>query len=234
MVDSSVGGKTGVNLSKGKNSFGAFYQPKKVYIDPDFLEKLPKSEIRNGLSEVVKLAIIKDKKFFNFLEKNYKKLLSIDSKITNQVIKRNCEIKARVVEKDEKEGNYRRIVNYGHTIGHALEVLGNYKKFKHGEAISIGMVVEARISQNMGHLSGQEVERIKELLHNIGLPVKVPKGSKFSIKKIMATAQKDKKTIKGTVHYALPKSIGKILSKNNKYAVKASNLVILRALERSI
>jgi len=233
MVDSSVGGKTGVNLSKGKNSFGAFYQPKKVYIDPKFLKKLPKSEIRNGLSEVVKHAIIKDKKFFTYLEENYKKLLSLNPKIMSQVIKRNCEIKARVVEKDEKEINYRRIVNYGHTIGHALEVLGNYKKFKHGEAISIGMAVEAGVSQKMGYLSEQEAERIKKLLHNIGLPIKIPKDSKFSSKKIMQATQKDKKTINGTVYYALPKSIGKILSKNKKYAVKVADSVILRALEGS-
>jgi len=233
MVDSSVGGKTGVNLSKGKNSFGAFYQPKKVYVCPEFLKKLPKPEIKNGLSEVVKHAIIKDKEFFNYLEQNYKKLLSVDSKIMSQVIKRNCEIKSRVVEKDEKESNYRQIVNYGHTIGHALEVLGNYKKFKHGEAISIGMIVEARISQKIGYLNEKEVDRIKKLLHNIGLPVKVPKDSKFSIKKIMNATQKDKKAVAGNVYYALPKSIGKTLSRNGKYVVKAPNSAILRSLEES-
>ncbi len=233
MVDSSVGGKTGVNLRHGKNSAGTLQQPKKVYICPELLKGLPENEVRNGLSEVVKHAIIDDKEFFSFLERSIEKIMKLDESTLEKVIKRNCELKARVVERDEKESNYRAIVNYGHTIGHALEVLGNYRELKHGEAIAIGMVAEARMSNELGHMKEKEVEKIIQLLHKIGLPVSLPKGEKYSSARILGAARKDKKALKGKARYSLPKSIGKMLSMKGIFALEVSDSVVAKALEES-
>jgi len=232
MVDSSIGGKTGVNLSKGKNSIGAFYQPMKVYVCPEFLNSLPRKEISNGLSEVIKHAVLRDAKFFDFLDKNTKKMLSGHKKTMVYVIKRNCEIKAKVVEKDEKEGNYRRIVNYGHTIGHALEIIGKYRELSHGEAVAIGMVVEAEISKELGLLKEKEAEKIIRLLHKTGLPTKLPKGKKYNLKRIFAMTKKDKKTVGGKVYYSLPERIGKMHSEKGDYGTKVSGKIVMKALGR--
>ncbi|MCR4368743.1 MAG: 3-dehydroquinate synthase [archaeon] len=231
MVDSSIGGKTGVNLSGGKNSAGTFSQPKRVYICPEFLEGLGKEEIASGLAEVVKHAVLTDPKYFAFLEKNTKKILSLDRKTLATLIVKNCEIKARVVEKDEKEGNYRQVVNFGHTIGHAIEVLGKYKKFRHGEAISIGMVAEAQISRLLGLMGEDEVEKTRSLLHKIGLPVRLPREKKYSFARIIAATKKDKKAKNGKAYYALPARIGRMHSQGGSFAVAVSDDIVMSALE---
>lgn len=227
MVDSSVGGKTGVDLAHGKNSAGTFAQPKKVYICPEFLKSLPKNEIRNGMAEVVKHAVIFDKRFFSYLEKNLGKIMGLRPKEIGYVIKRNCELKARVVEKDEREQNYRRVVNYGHTIGHALEVLGKYRVLSHGEAISIGMVSEALISCRLGYMKYPEAGRIAELLHKIGLPIGPITGD---LEALLEATRKDKKAVSGKVYYSLPSAIGKMVSVKGRYGVEAKDNEVMEAL----
>lgn len=227
MVDSSIGGKTGVDSALSKNSIGSFKQPKKVYACIEFLQSLPKKELINGMSEVVKHAVITDKGLFKFIEKNRKKILLLDNKTMAFLVKRNCEIKGNVVEKDEKEENLRKILNYGHTIGHAIENLGNYSRLAHGEAVSIGMIAEAKISKALGLMSEAEVERIRKLLEKIGLPAKLPN---YGLKKIIEKTHSDKKAIGSRVFYALPERIGKMHSINGKFAIPVQDSIVLNAL----
>ena len=163
-VDSSIGGKNGINSIYGKNLIGTFYQPKEVLIDISFLNSLPKKEIKSGYAEIVKHALIKDYNFFCWLEKNANKLLKLNSSILEKAIHKSIMIKLFYVKKDEKEfllnNNSRAMLNFGHTIGHAIETHYKYKKFNHGEAISIGMITEAKISNYLGLLSSDELERI--------------------------------------------------------------------------
>ena len=229
MADSSIGGKTGVDLSGAKNSAGSFSQPKKVYACLEFLETLPKKEISNGMSEVVKHAIISDVEFFAFIEKNLPKVFALNRKTMLYVVKKNCEAKARVVEKDEKEGNYRRVVNFGHTIGHALEVLGKFSRLSHGQAISIGMVAEAEISRELGLMPATDVERIRRLFMKIGLPVRLPA---YGPKKILAKTRLDKKAVSGKVFYSLPARIGKMHSRKGNFGIEVSDRTVLKALGR--
>ena len=228
MVDSSIGGKTGVNLKSGKNLVGSFYQPKKVYICPEFLESLPKSEVAAGMSEVIKHAIVADARLFYFIEQNISKIISLDPNVMEQLIEKNCKIKAEVVEKDEKEVNYRKIINYGHTIGHALESIGNYKQFSHGQAVAIGMRVEAKISQKMGFLNLEEENKIKNLLEQIGLPTKMPK---IDLHKVIAATRKDKKAVSGKVYYSLPQKIGKMHQQNGSYSILPDDKIVFSSLE---
>lgn len=229
MADSSIGGKTGVDLKSAKNYAGTFHQPKKVYISLDYLDSLPKKEISNGLSEVVKHAILSDKEFFSFLEQNADKLLARDRKTISFVVKKNCQVKAAVVEKDEKESNYRRIVNFGHTIGHALEVLGHYEKYSHGEAISIGMIVESEISEQLGLLKKEDVERIRALFKKLDLPIKV---SGFGTERIIAETKKDKKAVSGKVYYSIPARLGKMYSVQDDYGILVDEKIVKIALGR--
>ena len=163
-VDSSIGGKNGINTIYGKNLLGTFYQPKKVLIDISLLHSLPKKEIKSGYSEIVKHALINDYKFFCWLEKNISELLCLNKSVLEKAIYKSIMIKLFYVKKDEKESllnsNSRAMLNFGHTIGHAIESYYNYKKFNHGEAISIGMITEAKISNYLGLLSSTELNRI--------------------------------------------------------------------------
>ena len=226
-VDSSIGGKVAIDLKKGKNSCGAFFQPSKVYIDVSLIRSLPKKELLCGLAEIMKHAVIADARLFSFIEKNVKKILAKDEKVLIELIRRSCEIKARVVEKDENEGNLRKILNYGHTIGHALETLTDYKKYSHGEAIAIGMVVEASISNKLGLMPKQEVIRQNKLLDDIGLSINVPK---VSADRIIKELSKDKKAVEGKVQFVLPKRIGNMHSKDSRYGIGASNKIIREAI----
>ncbi len=232
MTDSSIGGKTAVNLKSGKNIVGAFHQPKKVYIDTSLLKTLPKKEWLNGLAEIIKHALIQDKKLFDFIDKNLDKIGNNDDNyqsnqfILIQIIKRNCEIKASIVEKDEKENGLRKILNYGHTIGHTLESLTAYKKYSHGEAIAIGMVVEGLISNKMGMLSTQELLTQNKMINKIGLPVKIPKL--LDTNKIICELKKDKKVIGGRIEFVLLERIGKAI-----YGINVSNKIIREAIEEA-
>lgn len=207
-VDSSVGGKTGVNHKLGKNMIGTFYQPKLVWIDIDTLKTLPKRELVAGLAEVVKYGVIWDTKFFKFLEDNRDKILSLDKKVLGHILKCSCTIKAGVVSKDEKESGLRAILNYGHTIGHAIETVTEYRKFLHGEGVAIGMHLEAKLAEIMGFLKIHDVLRIKALINSYGLPSEMPKN--LNVNSLMSSMQLDKKAVAGELKFILPERIGKV------------------------
>ncbi len=207
-VDSSVGGKTGVDIPEGKNLVGAFYQPKAVYIDTTVLATLPHEEFLSGMAEVIKYGIIRDHEFLVFLEKNQRKIFELDPEIMGKMIKKCCRIKADVVEADERESDLRRILNFGHTIGHAVEAASNFS-ILHGHAVAIGMVAATRISAAKGVLSADEAEWIYSIIKKIGLPTEVPKDlDRKAIKMYLKT---DKKTIGGRIFYVLPTSIDRII-----------------------
>jgi len=205
-IDSSIGGKVAVNHPLGKNLIGAFYQPKKVYIDVETLNTLPKREFRNGMAEVIKYAAILDANLFSYLEDNNQKInIHHKSSILN-LVQRCCKLKKMIVEKDEKETGLRRILNFGHTIGHAIESLSKYK-LSHGEAVAIGMVIEAKISAALGMLKQSDVERLRKVIELYKLPTKIP--SKMDMAKIIQSTYLDKKAQQGQVQYTLLKKIGK-------------------------
>jgi len=206
-VDSSVGGKTGVNHPLGKNMIGAFYQPSLVLLDTQTLGTLPKREWLAGLAEVIKYGMIADRKFFTFLENQMDDILVMEPSALHHVVKRCCEIKAAVVAKDERESGLRRILNYGHTIGHALESLGKYKKYIHGEAVGIGMVYEADLAYALGLCSGRVVTRQRDLVQRTGLPTELPT---VTFRDLWAAMLHDKKVAHGQVFCVFPKSIGKV------------------------
>jgi 3-dehydroquinate synthase len=209
-VDSSVGGKVGVNLKAGKNLVGAFYQPRLVLCDLDTLQTLPEREFRAGLAEVIKYGIIYDAKLFAQLERDFPRLLRRDHPTLAAVVARCCEIKAEVVGQDETEGGVRAVLNFGHTIGHALEAICGYGKFLHGEAISIGQVTAVKISRRVPGLSKRDAERIINLFKRAGLPTQIRLNS-VQRRKLFAAMRLDKKVRGGEARFVLAKKIGKVL-----------------------
>ncbi|MBI5417532.1 3-dehydroquinate synthase [Candidatus Poribacteria bacterium] len=205
-VDSSVGGKVAVNLPEGKNLIGAFYQPKMVFIDCAVLTTLPKREIKAGLAEVIKYGIIKDAKFFNFLEKNLEEIINLNRKFLEEIISTSCKIKACIVEKDEKETDLRRILNFGHTIGHSIETETKYKKYKHGEAVAIGMVGAMKLSEKFLSTKKSNTERVINLLKKAELPVEIKEN--ISKSNLMKNIALDKKVIHEKIIFVLTKDIG--------------------------
>ncbi|MEP6933689.1 MAG: 3-dehydroquinate synthase [Nitrospirota bacterium] len=204
-VDSSVGGKTGVDHRLAKNLIGAFYQPRAVLIDPLTLRTLPRREWIAGLAEVIKYGIIADEEFFAFLEQEMPALLALAEGPVLHAIKRSCEIKAQVVAEDERESDRRRILNYGHTIGHALEALSGYRGLIHGEAVGIGLVQEAGLAFHMGLCRRDVVERIRNLVQRAGLAEQV---SLPSFTSLWGAMQHDKKVVGGQVVGVWPVRIG--------------------------
>lgn len=204
-VDSSVGGKTGVNLPQGKNLVGAFYQPVHVHIDVAVLSTLSAREYASGLAEVVKYGIIQDADFFCWLEDNCQELVSRAPEALSTAVMMSCQIKANVVENDEKEQGLRALLNLGHTFGHAVETLSGYGVIKHGEAVAIGMVMAARISQRLGYCSADEVSRICTLLGRYGLPVTPPD---FTVDEYLEIMRRDKKVKDGGIRVVLNHGIG--------------------------
>ena len=209
-VDSSVGGKTGVNLRAGKNLVGAFHQPRLVLCDLDTLKILPEREFRAGLAEVIKYGIIFDAKLFARLERDLPKIMKRDSKKLSEIIARCCEIKAEVVSQDETETGLRAILNFGHTIGHAIENSFGYGKFLHGEAISIGQVAAARLSYKILGLPKSDVDRIENLFQRAGLPTQI-KLSLTQRKKLFLAMKLDKKASGGEIKFVLAEKIGKVI-----------------------
>ncbi len=206
-VDSSVGGKTGVDIPQGKNLVGVFYQPKAVYIDIDVLQTLPHAELQGGLAEVIKYGVIVDKEFFEYIEKNRQDILSLKDDVIIKVVARCCELKAWVVEQDECEGGLRRILNFGHTIGHAVEAASGFKLI-HGLAVAIGMRTAADLAVKGGHLTAEESSRISTLIQDYGMSVQVP--PEYNRQKIKEYLQADKKTVGGRVFFVLPTAIGAV------------------------
>ena len=209
-VDSSVGGKTGVNLKSGKNLVGAFYQPQLVLCDLDTFKTLPEREFVSGLAEVIKYGIICDAILFAQLERNLPKLLQRDAGMLTTVIARCCEIKADVVGQDETESGLRAILNFGHTIGHAIENSSGYGKYLHGEAIAIGQVAAAGLSRKILGLPTFDVGRIEKIFVQAGLPVSIKLDSARR-KKLFAAMKLDKKVSGGEVKFVLAEKIGKVV-----------------------
>jgi 3-dehydroquinate synthase len=205
-VDSSVGGKTGVNLPQGKNLVGAFYQPKLVLADIDTLGTLPERELRSGFAEVIKHGAIRDAEFFVWLEREFKRVLALDPKAVTHVVRRCCEIKAEVVSADERESGLRAILNLGHTVGHAMETLSDYSGLLHGEAISMGMCCGARLSIKRAGLSKADAQRLCDLIAASGLPTRL--GKTFKLGELLEAARLDKKARDGKLRFVLLKRLG--------------------------
>jgi 3-dehydroquinate synthase len=206
-VDSSVGGKTGVNHRDGKNLIGAFYQPRLVLIDVAVLQSLPRREFVAGLAEVIKYGVIEDPVLFKLLEEKVEKLIALDRPLLADVVATSCAIKAKVVEKDEREDDYRAVLNFGHTIGHALEAATGYQKYLHGEAIGVGMVQAAEISAQQGFCDQRSLERIRKLIRKAGLPVGIPR--ELPMENLIQAMEVDKKAAGGKVKFVMCAGIGK-------------------------
>ncbi|HEX9265576.1 MAG TPA: 3-dehydroquinate synthase [Candidatus Binatia bacterium] len=206
-VDSSVGGKTAVNHESGKNLIGAFYQPKLVLIDVEILRSLPRREFIAGVAEVIKYGIIEDPDLFRLLEQKVEDIVKPDRELLSQVILKSCAIKARVVEADEREDDRRAVLNFGHTVGHALEAATGYRQFLHGEAIGIGMVKAAALSVQQGFCDQQSYERIIKLVKKAGLPTELPSG--VSAQSLIQGMEVDKKAAGGKIKFVVCCGIGK-------------------------
>jgi len=206
-ADSSVGGKVGVDFEGSKNIIGAFYQPRLVYINVNSLKTLPKREVQAGLAEVVKHGIIKDRDFFDYVEYNLNKIFEFKEDVLQFTARANCSIKGSVVEEDEREGGLRAILNFGHTIGHAVESVSGFQLL-HGECVSIGMVGAFKMAQHLGMVDAKESDRVIGLLERIGLPTGI-KG--MDVDKVFAQMYHDKKIKNNKLVFILPKRIGEVL-----------------------
>lgn len=207
-VDSSVGGKVGVNHPLAKNMIGAFYQPLFVIADPLVLRTLPKREMISGLGEVIKYGVILDARFFGFVERSLDKAFARNAAVLAEMVRTSCLLKAYVVATDEKEQHLRAILNFGHTIGHALEHAGRYAALKHGEAILYGMVAEARIACWLGMIDERQVDRLEALVQALPLPSLTPLRLRPAA--LLKTMMKDKKTLQGNIRMPLPSAIGTV------------------------
>ncbi len=207
-VDSSVGGKTGVDIPEGKNLIGTFYQPRVVYIDTDVLQTLPESELRGGLAEVIKYGIIIDVDFFSYLQTHRAAILNLESEEVATMVRKCCEIKAMVVEQDEREGGLRRILNFGHTIGHAVEAASDFS-INHGFAVAIGMCAVAELAVKGGYTIQGVADEVRKIITDYGLPDTIPADLDQVL--IKAYLQTDKKTVGGRVFFVLPEKIGKVI-----------------------
>ncbi len=205
MIDSSIGGKTGVDVPAGKNLLGAFHQPRLVAADLNLLTSLPPVQLSAGLAEAVKHGVIADAEYFAFLERDYAAILSKHGPALERVVQRSVEIKAAVVAEDEREAGRRAILNFGHTIGHAIEATAKYEAL-HGEAVAIGMVYEARLAEALGIAAKGTAERITRLLERFRLPLDRPHGA--SVDDLITVMRGDKKARAGETRFAVPKGIG--------------------------
>jgi 3-dehydroquinate synthase len=210
-LDASIGGKTGVNLRLGKNLVGAFHQPRAVLVDPEILQTLNEREYHSGLFEALKCGVISDGKLFEFMDRNAQKIMARDARALERIIIDSVRVKAEVVSFDEKESGLRRILNFGHTIGHALEAATGYSHFLHGEAVAWGMIASAAIARKAGFCKKETAEQIQQCVLQYGPLPPVPCG----VEEVLALLASDKKTIAGKVHFVLPKKIGKVQVTSN-------------------
>jgi 3-dehydroquinate synthase len=207
MVDSSVGGKTGVDHGQLKNIVGAFYQPRMVIADTSVLKTLPREELSNGMGEVIKYAAL-NKYFFKYLEQNIEKAMVLDEPVMEQIVLLNAGFKAKIVGEDERESGRRAILNYGHTIGHGVEAVTGFK-VKHGQAVAIGMIEENKIALRLGMFSRPEAEKIEEMVYHAGLPARLPELSHEDKLKLIEAVKHDKKVVNGKIRFTLLQSIGR-------------------------
>lgn len=211
-IDSSVGGKTAVNHALGKNLIGAFHQPRAVVIDPEVLASLPPREFRAGMYEVLKTGLIRDAALTDFINQNLAKLTALDPTSLTHVIKRCCEIKAEVVMADEREGGLRRILNFGHTVGHALETVTKYRRLKHGEAVGYGMQCATKIAEHAGLLASAEAAIIKASVSALG---RLPRINDLDVAEIIAATTHDKKAAQGKIPFILPTRLGTVIVRDD-------------------
>ena len=216
-VDSSIGGKTAVDTKEGKNLLGAFYQPKRVYIDPSLLKTLPEREFISGIAEVIKYGVIYDRGFFEYLERNVDEIRSLNEEKLYHIIRTSCLIKKSVVEEDPRDENKRAILNYGHTPAHALERLSGYKCL-HGEAVSVGMRISGWIAVKKGFWRIDEWKRQNKLIESFGLPLRM----EFNLEEFIKTLYYDKKIEEGVLMFVFPKRIGEMASINGRYKIPVS------------
>lgn len=207
MVDSSVGGKVGVNHPLGKNLIGSFYQPKRVIIDPQTLKTLPKRQCSSGLAEAIKYGMIWDRDLFSFYEEKMEDLLKLEEDSLVEAISRSCMIKAEVVSRDEREEGIRAILNYGHTLGHAVEAATGYRRFYHGEAVAVGISFVLDLACGLTYIHEELVERERALLVQAGLPVQV---SGISSQEIIRHIYQDKKRVRGMLRFVVPVDLGQV------------------------
>ena len=212
-VDASVGGKTAINHPKGKNLIGAFHQPKLVLIDVDTLKTLPQRDIRSGLIEVIKMGVIRDEPLFEMVEANLEAILNLETTTLIEMIASACLNKAEVVAKDEKESRLRMVLNYGHTFGHALEAVTHYNRYRHGEAVAIGMNCAAQLAVNLGMFSETDFQRQRTLLNCAKLPLTFPHN--LTPEAICDAMYLDKKTLGGRLRLILPTRIGEVVIRND-------------------
>ncbi|NPV26184.1 MAG: 3-dehydroquinate synthase [Firmicutes bacterium] len=206
-VDSSVGGKVAINHQRGKNLIGAFYQPRLVVADLNTLNTLPPRELQAGLAEVIKYGVIWDEDFFIFLEDHLPAILNKRPAELLEVVRRSCAIKAQVVERDEREHGLRAILNFGHTVGHAVETVTGYQKYRHGEAVAVGMAAAAYLAEDLGRWSSKETTRLIGLLRRTGLPTAVPELEPAVLRRAL---EHDKKIASGQIRFVLPHHLGRV------------------------
>lgn len=228
MVDASIGGKTGVNTPYGKNLLGCIYQPKKVIIDLATLKSLPKKELVNGVVEMIKHGLIADCELFENLETHSDQLLALDSTLLQKTIFESCRIKKDIVEQDEKERGKRFLLNFGHTIGHALECLTHYS-LSHGEAVAIGLLVESHLSLKLGALDQNSFDRIKTLLLQYGLPLQLPIS--FAVETVLDAMALDKKSLRGRPRFVVIDAIGAPRAYGSNYCTHIEESFIKSALK---
>lgn len=228
MVDASLGGKTGINIPSAKNMVGCIYQPRKVFIDPAVLKTLPTHEIRNGFVEMIKHGLVTDHSFFDFLETNVDKLIALEEEILEQAILQSCLIKKEIVESDEKENGRRRLLNFGHTIGHALETLTDYT-LSHGEAVAVGLMVESRLAVLMGQLDLPSFQRIRDILVKYKLPLQIPFD--LSMDAILGAMSLDKKSLHGQPRFVIINGVGSALTFDGAYCTSVDPNMIKAAWE---
>jgi len=207
MADSSIGGKTAVDHLNLKNMVGAFYQPSLVVTDLDTLKTLPREELCNGMAEIIKCAAIKDRGLFDFLEENMEMAMQLDTAVLENILDKNVRIKASVVEADEKESDSRRILNFGHTVGHAVEAVTDFQ-IKHGQAVAMGMVAAAKISRRLDMLNEEDAMKLEAVIGQAGLPVKLPELNRDEKEKLLDLIRHDKKVRDGKIIFVMLKSLG--------------------------
>ncbi len=227
MVDASIGGKNGVDVPSGKNLIGTFYQPRYVLIDPNALKTLPERELRNGVVEMIKHALIADRAYFDFFESQVQEFLALEPTTMERAIYESCVIKKTIVEEDEKETGKRRLLNCGHTLAHAIELLSDFN-ISHGEAVAIGIVIEGYISHQQGHLSQKELNSILKVFQSYGVPLKKLEG--ITPSQIMDATVLDKKSLKGKPRYVLLEGIGNPLSFEGSYCAPVEEALLIQAL----
>lgn len=227
MVDSAVGGKTAVNTIYGKNLIGSFWQPEAVFVGMEFLKRLPEKEFLNGLAEAVKMAIVFDEEFFRFFEKNSNRIMNRENEALTHIVKKCISLKKDVVEKDEKEAGLRQCLNFGHTIGHAIESIAGYNE-RHGFCVSMGMAAEAQLAAITGELDWEDADRISKLLHKMRLPNTI--NEKYEKQLMYKKMKSDKKAVHQIPMFVTLQGIGKIKKEEKKYSFGYDKSTVLKAI----